>query len=283
MRVAKFDTRRTAPMLPRSFRLLSKSQETPDTITLVFEDLEHDGVEFAPGQFMMIYVFGVGEVPISIAGNPHASNLLVHTVRAVGAVTNAICDLEPGDVVGMRGPFGTSWPLDAAGERDLLIVTGGIGLAPLRPAVIEALNRRGELHSLSLVYGARTPEDLLYKDDLLGWESSRIIEVEVTVDRATSDWWGDVGLVTRLLPRISFNPPNTTAFVCGPEVMMRVVARDLRDRGVPASSIYVSMERNMKCAVGFCGHCQYGRDLLCRSGPIGSFQDLGDRMNVVEL
>ena len=272
-----------APMLPRNFRLLSKSHETPDTLTLVFEDQEDDGVVFAPGQFMMVYVFGVGEVPISIAGNPHAPNLLIHTVRAVGAVTNAICDLRPGDVVGMRGPFGTSWPLDAAIGQDLLIVTGGIGLAPLRPAVIEALNRRDKLQSLSLVYGARTPEDLLYKDDLLGWESSQDIEVGVTVDRATSAWWGDVGLVTRLIPRVSFNPLDTVAFVCGPEVMMRVVARDLRDRGVPARNIYVSMERNMKCAVGFCGHCQYGRDLLCRTGPIGSFQDLGDRMNVGEI
>ena len=270
-------------MFPRSFRLLTKSRETPDTWTLAFEDLEGEGVPFSPGQFMMIYVFGVGEVPISIAGNPHAPYLLVHTVRAVGAVTNAICSLEPGDVVGMRGPYGTSWPLDAAQGRDLLIVTGGIGLAPLRPAVLEALNHRERLRSLSLVYGARTPEDLLYKDDLLGWESSRDIEVEVTVDRASSDWSGDVGLVTRLLPRISFNPLNTAAFVCGPEVMMRVVARDLRDRGVPAQNIHVSMERNMKCAVGFCGHCQYGRDLLCRTGPIGSFQDLGNRMNVGEL
>jgi NAD(P)H-flavin reductase len=283
MTVTRAERGQAAPLLPRSFRLLSKSNETADTVTLVFEDLEAEGVSFSPGQFMMVYVFGVGEVPISIAGNPHVPNLLVHTVRSVGAVTDAICDLEPGEVVGMRGPYGTGWPLDAAQGRDLLIVTGGIGLAPLRPAVIEALTRRDALHSLALIYGARTPEDLLYKDDLLGWESSREIEVEVTVDRASSDWWGDVGLVTRLLPRMSFNPLNTAAFVCGPEVMMRVVARDLRDRGVPAQNIHVSMERNMKCAVGFCGHCQYGRDLLCRSGPIGSFQDFGDRMNVSEI
>lgn len=273
----------TSPYLPRRFRLLSKSYETPDTATLVFEDIDDGGVEFTPGQFTMIYVFGVGEVPISIAGNPHAPHLLVHTVRAVGAVTNAICGLEPGDVVGVRGPYGAGWPLAAAPGRDLLIVTGGIGLAPIRPAVIEALNQREQIRSLSLLYGARTPEDLIYKDDLLGWESSRDIEVEVTVDRASSDWWGDVGLVTRLLPRVSFNPLNTTAFVCGPEVMMRVVARELRGRGVPAQNVYVSMERNMKCAVGFCGHCQYGRDLLCRTGPIGSFQHLAARMSVSEI
>jgi len=283
MTLTQIDSDQATPLLPRQFRLLSKSNETADTTTLVFEDLEAGGVQFVPGQFTMIYVFGVGEVPISIAGNPHAPNLLVHTVRAVGAVTNAICNLQPGDVVGIRGPYGTGWPLEAARGRDLLVVTGGIGLAPLRPAIIEALSRSEELHTLSLVYGARTPDDLLYKDDLLGWESSQDIEVEVTVDRASSDWWGDVGLVTRLLPRMTFNPLNTAAFVCGPEVMMRVVARDLRDRGVPAQNIYVSMERNMKCAVGFCGHCQYGRDLLCRTGPIGSFKDFGDRMGVGEI
>jgi NAD(P)H-flavin reductase len=283
MTVTRAEREPAPALLPRAFQLLSKTSETADTVTLVFEDLEAGGVSFSPGQFMMIYVFGVGEVPISIAGNPHAPNLLVHTVRAVGAVTDAICDLDPGEVVGMRGPYGTGWPIDAAHGRDLLIVTGGIGLAPLRPAVIEALTRRDELHSLTLIYGARTPEDLLYKDDLLGWESSRDIEVEVTVDRASSDWWGDVGLVTRLLPRVSFSPRNTAAFVCGPEVMMRVVARDLRDRGVPAQNIHLSMERNMKCAVGFCGHCQYGRDLLCRTGPIGSFQDFGERMKLAEI
>lgn len=283
MTVTRDEFGETTPLVPRSFRLMNKSEETPDTVTLVFEDLEADGVVFSPGQFMMIYVFGVGEVPISIAGNPHAPQLVVHTVRAVGPVTDALWRLEPGEVVGMRGPYGTGWPLDAAQGRDLLIVTGGIGLAPLRPAIIEALNRRADLRSLSLLYGARTPEDLLYKDDLLGWESSPEIEVEVSVDRASSDWWGDVGLVTQLISRISFNPLNTVGFVCGPEVMMRVVGRDLRDHGVPAPNIYLSMERNMKCAVGFCGHCQYGRDLLCRTGPIGSFDDLGDRMNVGEI
>ncbi len=270
-------------MLPRSFRLTAKSQETPDTFTLVFEDPEHGEVRFRPGQFMMIYVFGVGEVPISIAGNPHKTHDLILTVRGVGAVTNAICALDPGMVVGARGPYGSGWPLAAAKGRDLIIVTGGIGIAPLRPAIIETLSRRDDFRDLSLIYGARTPTDLLYKDDLLGWESSADIDVEVTVDRASSEWWGDVGLVTRLLPRVRFNPPNTAAFVCGPEVMMRVVARDLTARGVPTQNVYLSLERNMKCAVGFCGHCQFGRDFLCRTGPIRSFHDLAERMRVDEI
>lgn len=270
-------------MLPRPFRLVTKEAETPDTMTLVLEDLEGKEVTFEPGQFMMIYVFGVGEVPISVSGNPRVGGYLEHTVRAVGAVTNAICALQPDDIVGVRGPFGTSWPVSEAVGRDLLVVAGGIGLAPLRPAVMDAMHRRDEISSLALLYGARTPTDLLYKDDLLGWESSRAINVEVTVDRAPSDWWGDVGLVTYLLPRVSFDPANTTAFVCGPEVMMRVVARELRNVGIADDDIYISMERNMKCGIGLCGHCQYGSSFLCRQGPVGPYSMFANRLTVDEI
>lgn len=277
------DRSHTEPMMPRPLRVIDKRAETPDTVTLVFEDLDDVETPFKPGQFMMVYAFGVGEVPLSIAGNPHMPQVLVHTVRAVGAVTNALCELEPGDVVGARGPYGAGWPLQAATGRDLLIIAGGIGLAPLRPAVIEALNERDNFLSLSLLYGARTPTDLLYQQDLLGWESSTDVQVEVTVDRASSDWWGDVGLVTMLFPRIDFNPVNTGAFVCGPEVMMRVAARELRDLGVPAQNIFISMERNMKCAIGFCGHCQYGSDFVCKTGPVGSFARFAERLGVREI
>lgn len=274
---------RPEPMIPRTFRLVEKTWETPDTATLVFEDEEQAETQFQPGQFMMIYVFGVGEVPISIAGNPHMGRVLVHTVRGVGAVTNAMVALEPGEAVGMRGPYGTSWPVSRASGRDLLMVAGGIGLAPLRPAILESLHQGDGAGSLSLVYGARTPTDLLYREDLLGWITTDGIHVEVTVDRAGSDWWGDVGLVTDLLPRVPFDPEATTAFVCGPEVMMRVVARELRDRGVPADDIWISMERNMKCGIGLCGHCQYGSDFLCWGGPIGTFAHFADRLRVSDI
>ena len=277
------ETRVVEAMVPRPFRLVSKSLETPDTFTLVFTDENGEPSSFRPGQFMMMYVFGVGEVPISVAGNPHDAYTLVHTVRGVGAVTNALCALSPGEVIGIRGPYGTSWPLDEATGRDLVIIAGGIGLAPLRPAVIEALHRRDEYRSLALIYGARTPADLLYRDDLLGWESTPAIDVEVTVDRATSDWWGDVGLVTSLFPRLRFDPANTSVFVCGPEVMMRVVARELRYDGVAAQHIAISMERNMKCGIGLCGHCQYGSDFLCWSGPIGSVEWYAARLGVDEI
>lgn len=277
------ETSLSEAMLPRAFRVIDKKMETPDTWTLALEDLEGESTEFRPGQFMMLYVFGVGEVPISISGNPYMRHVLVHTIRAVGAVTDALCALEPGDVIGARGPYGTDWPLDDAVGHDLVIITGGIGLAPLRPAVLEALTRTGSWNSLSLLYGARTPVDLLYKDDLLGWESSFDIDVEVTVDRATSDWWGDVGVVTNLLPRVEFTPGSTSAFVCGPEVMMRVVARELRQLGVPSENIVISLERNMKCAIGFCGHCQYGSDLLCKSGPVVPYHEFSDRLRVDEI
>lgn len=271
------------PMLPRPFRVLSKAQETPDTVTLALEDTGGEEIVFAPGQFMMVYVFGVGEVPISIAGSPRATDRLEHTVRAVGAVTDALYGLEPGDPVGIRGPFGTSWPIDDAVGTDLLIITGGIGLAPLRPAIVEALYRRAEFNSLALLYGARTPTDLLYKDDLLGWEGNPDLNVETTVDYATDNWWGDVGLVTSLLPRTPYRPERTTAFVCGPEVMMRAVARDLRGDGVPAEKIWISMERNMKCGIGLCGHCQYGKTFLCWGGAVGRYSEFADRMTVDEI
>lgn len=270
-------------MLPRPFRIVDVSTETPDTYTLVMEDLEGPGVEFLPGQFLMLYVFGVGEVPISIAGNPRMPATLVHTVRAVGAVTNAICALRPGDVLGVRGPYGAGWPLDEATGLDLLIIAGGVGLAPLRPAVIEAMTRSEEFESVSLLYGARTPTDLLFKQDLLGWETSAALNLEVTVDRATSDWWGDVGVVTNLLPRIAYEPAHTAAFVCGPEVMMRVVARRLRDQGVDTDRIWISLERNMKCAIGFCGHCQFGPDFVCRTGPVVPYRRVAERLTVEEL
>ena len=270
-------------MLPRPFRVVDKKWETSDTITLYFENLSDEPLEFGPGQFTMLYLLGVGEVPISIAGNRRENELLVHTVRAVGAVTEGICALEVGDEIGVRGPYGTTWPVDEAVDRDLLIITGGIGLAPLRPAVLEAIDRRSELESLSLLYGARTPKDLLYKEDLLGWETTEDIHVEISVDRAGVDWRGHVGLVTTLLPRLEFEPQNTLAFVCGPEVMMRVVARELRDQGVPPDQIVISLERNMKCGIGLCGHCQFGSDFICKTGPVGTFAHFERRLMAGEV
>jgi NAD(P)H-flavin reductase len=270
-------------MLPRPFRVTSLHAETEDTVTLELEPEDGNPLSFSPGQFTMFYVFGIGEVPISISGDPHHPATLVHTVRSVGAVTEAIVGLSVGDGVGIRGPYGAGWPVGEADGKDLVVVAGGIGLAPLRPVVLDVLARRDRFGKVSIIYGARSPGDLLFEDELSSWRSRFDVETEVTVDRSDEDWFGDVGVVTGLLPRISFDPANTVAMLCGPEIMMKVVANEMASRGVGAEHVYVSVERNMKCAIGFCGHCQFGRDFLCRDGPVLPYARVAERLRVPEL
>ncbi len=263
-------------MAPLPFRVATREQETADTWTLALEPLGDGAPAIAPGQFVMAYAFGVGEVPISVSGTP-----LHLTVRAVGAVSRAICASEPGAVLGLRGPYGNSWPVDAADGGDVVVIAGGIGLAPLRLVVLRLLERRDRVGTVSLLYGARTPGDLLYTAELADWRRS--IEVAVTVDAAGGDWSGRVGVVTKLLADTRFRPAATTAFVCGPEIMMRFAARALLDRGVPAERIQLSMERHMDCGVGLCGHCQLGPTLICRDGPVYSYARLAPWLEVREL
>lgn len=279
--VVEAQTRET--MLPRPFTVTGVRSETDDTTTLDLEPLDGDGLGYAPGQFTMVYVPGVGEVPISIAGGGPDEATLVHTVRGVGAVTNAICALSAGDQIGIRGPYGRGWPMDTAAGGDLLIVGGGIGLAPLRAVVRHAFANRDGFGALALLYGSRSPADILYEAELHEWRARFDIEVEVTVDRSAPGWYGDVGLVTHLLDRVEYDPPETTAMVCGPEIMMKVVGRFLEETGVEAHQVAVSLERNMQCAVGFCGHCQFGPDFVCRDGPVFSYADVASRMRVEEF
>lgn len=271
------------PMLPRAFRVSGRRAETSDTVTLEMEPDDGLGLAFTPGQFTMIYVFGIGEVPISISGSPEDPKTLVHTVRSVGAVTQAIVGLDVGDPIGVRGPYGSGWPVGRAEGRDVVLVAGGIGLAPLRPVLYAVLANRERFGAVSLVYGSRTPADLLFGDELHLWRSRFDLEVEVTVDRSDEQWFGDVGMVTGLLPRISFDPANTISMLCGPEIMMKVVARELEMRGLAADDIHVSLERNMKCAIGFCGHCQFGPDFLCRDGPVLPYSHVAQRLTVTGL
>jgi NAD(P)H-flavin reductase len=260
------------PMTPAPFRVRHVARETGDTFTLALEPEAGECVfPFAPGQFNMLYVFGVGEVPISISGDPTRPEALVHTIRAVGAVTRALQRLEKGDLVGVRGPFGTSWPVERAHGQDVVIVAGGIGLAPLRPAILHVLAERGMYGRVVLLYGARTPRDILYPRELQAWRGRFDMEVEVTVDRAGADWQGSVGVVTKLIERAPFDPGSSVALLCGPEVMIRFSAMGLERRGVPRESIVVSLERNMKCALGLCGHCQFGPFFVCRDGPVFSY------------
>lgn len=254
--------------VPAPCRVLASVQETEDTWTLDLERPVGASGGFAPGQFNMLYAFGVGEVPISISGDPGTGGALRHTVRAVGPVTAAICAARPGDQLGVRGPFGSSWPVGEAAGGDLLIVAGGLGLAPLRPALLEALRRKAELRRVALLYGGREPAQLLYRVELERWEAVPDLELAVTVDGARDGWHGDVGVVTRLIERAEIDPSRTVALVCGPELMMRFSARALRARGVGADRIHLSIERNMKCAVTRCGRCVFGPTYACREGPV---------------
>jgi NAD(P)H-flavin reductase len=257
------------PMLPQLYHVQRMRREIPDTFTLELEPADGSDIPpFATGQFNMLYVFGVGEVPISISGDPAKRKPLVHTTRAVGTVTKAMRQLKPGDVIGVRGPFGSHWPIERAQGKDVVIVAGGIGLAPLRSALYQITAQREQYGKVALLYGARTPADILYRRELEHWRGRFDLEVYVTVDQAAVTWRGSVGVVTKLISRASFDPENTTVLVCGPEVMMRFTVAEFEKRGVASEHIYVSMERNMKCAVGFCGHCQYGPHFVCKDGPV---------------
>jgi NAD(P)H-flavin reductase len=264
---------RGAAARPPAFSVRQVQRETADTFTLVLEPPE-GGFPFAPGQFDMLYAFGVGEVPISISGDPADRTALVHTVRAVGVVTRALQNLRRGDRVGVRGPYGQPWPVEQAHGHDLVIVAGGIGLAPLRPALHHVLHHRGQYGRVVLLYGARTPRELLYTRELRDWRGRFDLEVEVTVDRATAEWKGAVGVVTRLIGRSPFDPSSAMAFLCGPEVMMRFAIMELQRRGVADGAVFVSVERNMKCGVGLCGHCQLGPAFVCRDGPVFRYDRL---------
>lgn len=271
-------------MLPSAYRLERLRGETHDTFTLEFRPSRGRGkFAFKPGQFNMLYVFGAGEVPISISGDPAASGPLKHTIRAVGNVTRLLRRLKPGNAVGIRGPYGSHWPVEEARGRDVVIVAGGIGLAPLRPALYSLLHRRQKYRRVILLYGTRAPEDILYKKELKVWRSELDMEVHVTVDRAAGSWRGNVDVVTSLIPRTAFDPENALAMVCGPEAMMKFTARSLLQRGLTEEDIFVSMERNMKCAVGFCGNCQYGPYFICKDGPVFRYDRVGEMLRTAEI
>jgi NAD(P)H-flavin reductase len=257
------------PMRSVPFRVADVRSDNDDTFTLELTAPQGtSAAPFRPGQFNMLYVFGVGEVPISISGDPDRPETLVHTTREVGAVTRAMRGLRVGDAIGVRGPFGSSWPVEAAEGRDVVLIAGGIGLPPLRPALYHVLARRERYGRVVLLYGARTPEDLLFRDELAAWRAQFDLEVHVTVDRATGSWRGNVGVCTPLVKRAPIDPRRTVAMICGPEVMIRAACQELARRGVSPDDTFVSLERNMKCAVGLCGHCQLGAHLVCRDGPV---------------
>lgn len=264
------------PWLPRPARIEEIRPQTPGVWTYRLRetgDVPARRYDFLPGQFNMLYLPGIGEVAISMSGPPPVANGdaatgWIHTIRQAGQVTGAIARMKAGDHLALRGPYGKPWPLRSCEACDVVIMAGGIGLAPLRPAVYELIRRRSDFGRLILLYGARMADGLLFQQEYKAWTDAGL-ELHLTVDRATAGWKGSVGVVPRLIDRIRLpRPENTMVLTCGPEVMMRYAALGGLARGIPAENIWVSLERHMQCAVGLCGHCQLGTTLICRDGPV---------------
>jgi NAD(P)H-flavin reductase len=271
-------------MLPSPYLVTHRTAETADSVTLRLAPSAEPLPPFRPGQFTMLCRPGIGEVAISVSGDPAAGDgSLTQTIRDVGAVSGALCRARPGDLIGARGPFGTTWDLDPARGDDLLIVAGGVGLAPLRPVLLSVLARRRDYRRVTLVAGARAPAEFLFRGQLSSWAQTPGLAVELTIDQAAADWDGTVGFVTEPLQRLDLDPARTSAFLCGPEIMMRLCARILLSQGLASRQIQVSLERNMKCGVALCGHCQLGPLLLCRDGPVLSWAQAGSLLSVREL
>lgn len=271
------------PFIPQPYRIDRVRREVRDIVTLELVPQAGGLTAFQPGQFNMLYVFGVGEVAISLSGDPANQTTYVHTVRNVGAVSGAITRLAAGDMVGVRGPFGSAWPGEVAEGNDVVIVAGGLGLAPLRPSIYRLLAHRERYGRLVLLYGTRSARDILYRAEIERWRRRLDVDIEVTVDHADPTWHGNVGVVPKLISRAGFDPHNTIAMVCGPEVMMRFTAIALNGAGLSSDRIYLSMERNMKCAIGLCGHCQFGPSLICKDGPVMRYDRLADLLAVREI
>lgn len=272
------------PYAPVPFVVQRRAVETADTTTLVLAPARGGAVPaFRPGQFNMLYAFGVGEAAISISGDPERPGELVHTIRSAGKVTAALSELAPGATVGVRGPYGSGWPIDTARGKDVVVVAGGLGLPPLRGVLLELLRHRERFGRVEIVYGARTPKDLVYYPEIQTWRERADLRLQVTVDAAGRDWYGDVGLVTQRIPDARFEAKSTVALLCGPEVMMRFSAQALLDRGVPEEAIFVSLERNMKCAIAQCGHCQMGPAFVCRNGPVFPLRDVRRLLSTREV
>ena len=264
------------PLCPHPAIVRSVEPETPGVATLRIEFQDRSRQEqycVQPGQFNMIYVPGVGEVPISVSDAPLEGPGIGHTIRFVGRVTRVIGGLGPGAVLGMRGPYGRGWPMEQARGRDVVLVAGGLGLAPLRLVVKALLAERNQFGRLTLVYGARHPADLLYATEYSDWERQGM-EILVTVDCADQAWTGRVGVVPVLFNRLRIDPARTVVLTCGPEILMRFAVSEALNRGVSDRAMYYSLERNMQCAVGMCGHCQLGPAFLCKDGPVFAHRQL---------
>ncbi len=269
-------------LIPEPYQIQSVSTDTADVFTLVLANSNgKSSANFMPGQFNMLYHFGCGEAAISISGHPKFPQQVVHTIRAVGSVTKNLQTLQPGDEIGVRGPFGSFWPLERK-FRHVLVIAGGIGLAALRSALLTLSDNFKDYQSITLLYGTRKSEDILYRQDLESWKRQGM-QVEITLDYADKHWPGHVGVVTSLIKAHVQHPKDTLVLICGPEIMMRFALHELLAAQVDEDNIYISMERHMQCAVAFCGHCQLGPYFLCKDGPVFSYTQIKDYFYIKEL
>lgn len=267
---------KTNPYIPRTAVIESIVDETPDIKTFRLR-LMNGGFSFTPGQFVLVSVLGVGESAISISSHPDdAEEFIEISVRKVGNVTGSLFRLKPGDKVGIRGPFGNGWPVDKVSGKDLLIVGGGCGQGALRPLILDALRHRDRYGRVEILYGARTPQDLMFKYEHEAWNSVPQGCLLLTVDRVPPGvrWKYNVGVVTRLFKHIRVDPANSLVCICGPEIMMHFAVKELLSIGFKGDQIYLSMERRMKCGLGKCGHCQIGSKYVCKDGPIFTYEEL---------
>jgi NAD(P)H-flavin reductase len=265
------------PYLPRQARIVERIQESSTIFTLRLEFCDPDveaAFSFQPGQFNMVYLYGVGEVAISIVSDPEDETMYDHTIRAVGRVTKGLAKLQEGEQVGIRGPFGRGWPLEKAEGQDVLIVTGGLGCAPVVAVINYVLRRRDRFGRLVIMQGVKHADDLLWKQRYRQWEQMANTQVVIAADQAGQQWPWHKGRVTDLFGEVQFDPANTVSMMCGPEGMMQVAIDALLARQVAEDNIFLSMERNMHCAIGLCGHCQYGGQFVCKDGPVFSYADV---------
>lgn len=262
--------------LPHEVEIMERIQESPTIFTLRLQFTDpalHKAFRFAPGQFNMLYLYGVGEVAISIVSDPDAEHLFDHTIRVVGRVTRGLAQLKVGDRLGVRGPYGRGWPLSQAQDRDVMVVTGGLGCAPVVSVINYVIRRRDNFRRLIVMQGVKHSDDLIWRNQYAHWSKQRDTQVLVAANVGASLWPWHLGNVTDLFSKVAFDPARAMVMMCGPEGMMRVAVDHLCERGVHENNIYLSMERSMNCAVGLCGHCQYGGKFVCKDGPVFSYSE----------
>ena len=271
------------PYLPYEAKIIERIQESPSlfTLRLCFTDpAVHNNFSFEPGQFNMLYLHGVGEVPISILSDPQDEHMLDHTIRTVGRVTRGIANLKEGDCIGVRGPFGRGWPLVMAEQRDVVVITGGLGCAPVVSVINYMMRRRERFGLMNIVQGVKHSSDFIWKERYDQWRQAPDTEVLLAADAGESLWPWHVGPVTGLFNDLKFDKDRVIVMMCGPEGMMRVVVKYMIEKGVEESAIWLSMERDMHCGVGHCGHCQYGGKFVCRDGPVFCYQEIKELFGI---